>query len=261
VNASIGLAHHPVADLLVSVDMYALAGEASLLVVHIGIVDADDRGFVSPVGVGPEFFQGRPCRGVDETVTLAPAPLVDYPVAFGPVSASHPRDFIISYRGTMISASLLSYSSFAGFNGVLPDKLIFTPQLQDIQCAMDRDPVFRLFGSRKLRRFRCRGGQSKGGQEKEQSMETDISNPSCLAVTPDSCQLCLLVILDFIPIRCQTSDTMFLVGQPRAERGVACLYWSGGAPAPPSLIQGCHHSDDALVLASLSSLRPDLANR
>jgi hypothetical protein len=67
----------------------------------------------------------------------------------------------------MIPAFLLSNSSFAGFNGVFPDQMVFAPQLQDIQSAMDRDPVFSLFGSRKLRRFRCRGGQSKGGQEKE----------------------------------------------------------------------------------------------
>jgi hypothetical protein len=67
----------------------------------------------------------------------------------------------------MIPASLLSNSSLASFNGVFPDQLIFTPQLQDIQSAMDRDPVFSLFGSRKLRRFRCQGGQSKCGQEKE----------------------------------------------------------------------------------------------
>jgi hypothetical protein len=67
----------------------------------------------------------------------------------------------------MIPAFLLSNSSFAGFNGVFPDQMVFTPQLKDIQIAMNRDPVFSLFGSGKLRRFRCRGGKGKGGQEKE----------------------------------------------------------------------------------------------
>jgi hypothetical protein len=101
--------------------MYAVTREASFLVFHIGIINADDRGFVSSVGVGPQFFQRRSGRGVNETVSPTPTPLIDNLVAFGAVSASHPRDLVISYRRTMIPASLLSDSSLAGFYGVLPD--------------------------------------------------------------------------------------------------------------------------------------------
>jgi len=99
--------------------MYAIAGEASQLVLYVGIVDADDRGFISAIGVGPEFFQRRSGRSVDETVSSAPTPLVDYFVAFGTVSGCHPRDLIISYGSTMVPTSLLPYASLAGFDGIL----------------------------------------------------------------------------------------------------------------------------------------------
>jgi hypothetical protein len=132
-DASVRFFEYAVHVPFIRVDVNAFAGEPSICVLDIGIIDTYDRALFAPVTFGPELFEGRPGRRVHVPIALAPAPMVDDAITLSGMTGSHPYDLIISKGCLVVSARPLSEAVFSGIYRVFLNEFGSLPYLEEAQ--------------------------------------------------------------------------------------------------------------------------------